>query len=263
MGTFQLTNENYFSIEANKYYWSKSQFASFQRCEAAAMAEVQGRYQREETTSLLVGSYVDAYYSDELDLFFEEHPDVFNKRTGELKADYRHADEIIATINQQPVMTDFMAGKKQEIRTAELFGVPWKIKMDFYLPDERIVDLKIMKDFDSVYNERIGTRQDWIAAWGYDIQGAVYQRIEQLSAGRSEPLPFYILAATKEKVPDIALIHIPQHYLDAALKIVESKIDRFDLIKAGVIAPDRCGSCEFCRRTKVITSPEEYEMLGE
>lgn len=258
-----VTAENYFSLPIMREYWSVSQFKAFDRCEASALAEVQGRYQREETTALLVGSYVDAYYSDELDLFFEEHPDVFNKRTGELKADYRHADEIIAAINRQPALVDFMTGEKQAIRTAELFGVPWKIKMDFYLPDQRIVDLKIMKDFDSVYNDRVGARQDWVTAWGYDIQGAVYQEIERLSSGREKPLPFYILAATKEKVPDVALIHIPQHYLDAALKIVESKIDRFDLIKTGVIDPDRCGTCDYCKKTKVITSPSEYEMLGE
>ena len=257
----EVTQANYFAPGIMQRYWSVSQFKAFERCESAALAEVQGKYQREESTALLVGSYVDAYFSDELEEFTAEHPEIFNKRTGELKADYQRADDVIAAINQQPVLADYLTGQKQEIRTAELFGVPWKIKMDVYLPDERIVDLKVMKDFDSVYDESFGVRRDWIAYWGYDLQGAIYQRVEQISSGRSEPLPFYIVAATKEKVPDLALIHIPQHYLDAALAKVEHDIDRLDLIKSGVIPPSRCERCEYCRRTKLIWSPEEYEML--
>ena len=70
------------------------------------------------------------------------------------------------------------------------------------------------------------------------------------------------MAATKEKIPDVALIHIPQHILDAALKVVESKIDKFDLVKQGYIDPDRCEKCDYCKRTKVITRAVEYE-FGE
>ena len=256
-----VTEQNYFAPHIMKTYWSVSQFKAFDKCEAAALAEVECRYQREETTALLVGSYVDAYFSDELERFTDEHPEIFNKRTGELKADYQRADEVIAAINKQPALVDYLTGEKQVIRTAELFGVPWKIKMDVYLPDERIVDLKVVKDFDTIYEDGFG-RRDWIAYWGYDIQGAVYQKIEQLSSGRSEPLPFYIVAATKERIPDVALIHIQQYVLDNALKVVESKIDRFDLIKEGMIDPDRCGHCEYCKRTKVILGAEEYEMEG-
>ena len=254
-----LTNKNYFSLENQRQYWSMSQFKAFDKCEAAAMAEIKGWYKREETTALLVGSYVDAWFSGEMDDFLLEHSNIISARTGELKADYRHADTIIDTIEVQPVMMDYLTGNKQEIRTAELFGVPWKIKMDVYLPDERIVDLKVVKDFADIYKEGFG-RVSWIQYWGYDIQGAVYQKIEQLSSGRKKPLPFYIAAATKEKIPDVDLIQIPQHILDAALKVVESKIDRFDLVKAGEIAPTRCDTCDYCKRTKVIIAPREYEI---
>ena len=254
-----LTNKNYFSLENQRRYWSVSQFKAFDKCEAAAMAEIKGWYKREETTALLVGSYVDAWFSGEMDDFLLEHSNIISARTGELKADYRHADTIIDTIEVQPVMMDYLTGNKQEIRTAELFGVPWKIKMDVYLPNERIVDLKVVKDFADIYKEGFG-RVSWIQYWGYDIQGAVYQKIEQLSSGRKKPLPFYIAAATKEKIPDVDLIQIPQHILDAALKVVESKIDRFDLVKAGEIAPTRCDTCDYCKRTKVIIAPREYEI---
>ena len=253
-----LTNKNYFSLENQRRYWSVSQFKAFDKCEAAAMAEIKGWYKREETTALLVGSYVDAWFSGEMDDFLLEHSNIISARTGELKADYRHADTIIDTIEVQPVMMDYLTGNKQEIRTAELFGVPWKIKMDVYLPNERIVDLKVVKDFNKIYKEGYGMIS-WIQYWGYDIQGAVYQKVEQLSSGRKKPLPFYIAAATKEKIPDVDLIQIPQHILDAALKVVESKIDRFDLVKHGEIEPNRCETCEFCKTTKILMEPTIYE----
>lgn len=262
MGAFEVTNENYFSSTIMNTYWSVSQFKVFDKCQAQAMAELRGEYQREPSTALLVGSYVDAYFSDELDFFYNEHPEVFNSRTGELKADYRHADEVIAAINRQPVMVDYLTGEKQVIRTGHLFGVDWKIKMDVYRPDERIVDLKVMKDFGRQYKEGAGM-VDWVQYWGYDIQGAIYQKIEQISSGRKKPLPFFLAAATKEKVPDVALIEIPQYVLDAALKVVESKIDTFDLVKTGDIKPERCEHCDWCKQSRLITKPKIYVMEAE
>ena len=38
----KLTNQNYYSQEANKTYMSVSQLKSFMKCEAAAMAELRG-----------------------------------------------------------------------------------------------------------------------------------------------------------------------------------------------------------------------------
>ena len=51
-----LTAENYFSQEAQREYMSASQFKAFDRCEAAAAAELRGEYVRDESTSLLIGS---------------------------------------------------------------------------------------------------------------------------------------------------------------------------------------------------------------
>ena len=39
-----LTNDNYFSQEATKNYWSVSQFKAFQKCEACGLAQVRGQY---------------------------------------------------------------------------------------------------------------------------------------------------------------------------------------------------------------------------
>lgn len=256
MNKEQLTSENYHTRRMNSRYWSVSQFKAFDRCEAAALAELKGEYEREETTALLIGSYVDSYFSGEQERFVADHPEIFNKRTGELKAEYRHADYIIERIKESG-LSNFLAGSLQEIRTAQLFGSLWKIKMDV-LGEDRIVDLKVVKDMGDVYEDGFGWR-DFIAYWGYDVQGAIYQKVEQISSGREKPLPFYLAVATKEKEPDLRLIHIGQEALDTALKTVESKIDRFDLVKLGLIEPERCEKCEYCRRTRQIYGWIEYD----
>jgi len=250
-----LTDRNYHSPEANKAYWSVSLFKAFDRCEAAGLASVNGRYEREETDALLIGSYVDAYFSGELDEFIGIHGDKMFKRNGELMAKFTHANDLIDRVEADSLMMQFLTGDKQKIFTADLFGVPWKIKTDVF-DGKRIVDLKVVKDFEPIYKEGFG-RMSWIEYWGYDIQGAVYQRVIEAVTG--EKLPFYIVAVTKEKTPDIDVIELPQHTLDTALKVVEAKIDRFDLVKMGEIDADRCGRCEYCKQTKILTAPSVFE----
>lgn len=255
----KLSSSNYYSLKAAKEYWSVSQFKSFHKCEAQGLAEVVGEYERDETVSLLVGSYIDSYFSGDLDEFIEAHPEIFNSRTGELKADYRQAEEIIARLERDPFFLEYLEGEKQPIMTAELFGVKWKAKLDV-LHEDRIVDLKIVKDFNSIYEEGFG-RRTWIEYWGYDIQGAIYQKIVEANTGKK--LPFYLAAATKEKVTDYKVIEIPQHYLDAAYQLVGAFIDRYDLIKQGEVPPRRCEKCDYCKRTKRLTRPEIYEREGD
>ena len=252
-----LTSNSYYSDQANMDYWSVSQFKAFDRCEAMGLASARGQYEREETDALLIGSYVDAYFSNELDEFIGVHGDKMFKKNGELYQKFEHANDMIDRVEADPLMMEFLRGQKQVIMSADLFDVPWKIKIDCH-GGSRIVDFKTVKDFEPLYKEGLG-RVSWIEYWGYDIQGAIYQKIEQIVSGRTEPLPFYIVAVTKEKVPDIAVIEIPQHILNTALKIVESKIDRFDLIKSGEIEPERCERCDYCKRTKTLTAPIMFE----
>lgn len=252
-----LTDGNYHGIEANKSYWSVSQFKDFDKCEACGLASARGQYHREETDALLIGSYVDAYFAGTMDEFVGEHSEEMFTKKGTLYAKYEQANKCINAVECQPLMMEYLEGENQVIRTGNLFGVDWKIKMDVY-NGKRIVDLKCVKDFADIYENGFGYRS-WIEYWGYDIQGAVYQKIEQISSQRAEPLPFYIVAVTKEKTPDVAIIRLPQHVLDTALKIVESKIDRFDLVKSGEIPPSRCEKCQYCKETKILTEPSVYE----
>ena len=254
----ELNNDNYFSTEANREYWSVSQFKSFDKCEACGLAESKGLYERPESDALLIGSYVDAYFSDELQDFEQKRGSQMFKKNGEILAKFSHANDMINRIESDPMMLDYLTGEKQTIMSADLFGVEWKIKMDVY-DETRIVDLKTVKDFNDIYDPDYGWRS-WIEWWKYDVQGAIYTRVEQKVTGREKPLPFYLAAVTKEKVPDIKIVHIPDYILDAAFHMVEAKIERFELIKRGYVEPIRCEKCDYCKETKILTGPEEYEI---
>ncbi len=254
----KLTHENYFSREAQMEYMSVSQFKAFEVCEAAALAEVTGDYEREKTTSLLVGSFVDAHFEGTLDIFKAQNPQLF-KRDGTLKSDYVKAYAIINRIEQDDFFMSFMAGEKQVIMTGEISGVPVKVKVDSLLPD-KIVDLKVMKDFEPIFKPEQG-RLNFIEAWRYDLQGAVYQEIVRQNTGKK--LPFYIAAATKEKETDLAVIEVSPAYLELELAIFEEKVMRYDAIKSGAIEPKRCEHCNYCKSTKVLTRAISMEELND
>ena len=179
----RLTSSNYHNKDANQQYWSVSLFKAFDKCEASGLAQVEGQYEREETDALLIGSYVDAYFSGELDEFIKVHGDKMYTRGGTLYAKFARANDMIDAVEAQPLMMEFLEGEHQTIMTAEMFGVPWKIKMDVYQPDKRIVDFKTVKDFKPIYKDGFGF-MDWVSYWGYDIQGAVYQKVVELNTGK-------------------------------------------------------------------------------
>lgn len=250
----RLTKRNYFSQKANREFMSVSQFKSFQTCQAAALAELKGEYSREKTAALLVGSYIDSYFEGTMRAFRNQNPEIF-KRDGALKADYIQANAIIERIERDKLFMGMMSGVKQVIMTGSISGVPIKIKVDSLHPDG-IIDLKIMRDFEPVYDAEKGVLP-WFEAWRYDLQGAVYQEIVRQNTG--EKLPFYLAAATKEKVPDIDIVHINQKTLDFALEEFKTNVEMYDAIKKGIIEPERCEKCEYCKISKQLTVPTESE----
>ena len=253
-----LTHENYYSREANEAYWSASFVKSMLSCPAGALAELQGEYERPDNTALLVGSFVDAYFNgkDDFEKFGKEHPEIFNSRTGGLKSDYRMAQEMIERAEQDNVFMQFMEGEKQKILTGEIAGIPFKAKLDIYVPGQRIVDLKTTRDMEPVYKPGEG-RLSFADYWNWPLQMAVYQWLE------GNMLPCYLAVITKQNPPDIAVIEVPQHVLDAEMVILREKLPYFDAMRQGIIEPDRCGKCAFCRETKKLTGTISLDELTE
>lgn len=253
-----INASNYFSRENTLNYMSVSQFKSFEKCEFSALEEVNGRYSRVESTALLVGSYVDAYYEGTIDLFVANHPEI-RKKDGTLKADYVQAELIIERLKRDEMFSRYMSGEKQAVFTGEIEGVPVKVKVDSYHPGKAIVDLKVMRDFKPIYVPAQG-RLNFIEAWRYDLQGAVYQEIVLQNTGAK--LPFYIAAATKEPTPDLEIFEIPQEVLDVQLDLFRANVRRYQLIKEGLIEPIRCGRCECCKESKVLNKITSWEELN-
>lgn len=253
-----LTAENYYSQEANLAYMSVSQFKDFNGtygkmpCEFSAMEKLAGRWEDEATTAMLVGSYVDSYFEGTLEQFKEENPDIFTQK-GELKAQYKKAEEIIARIERDAYFMKYLSGEKQKIMTFELFGTEWKIKMDSYIPNVAIVDLKIMASITDLKWVKDFGYMDFVRYWGYDIQGAIYQKGVEIITGKK--LPFFIAAATKENQPDIRIIQVTQNYLDEALEVVRMYLPRVLRVKEGIVPPDKCELCDCCRYNRVLTGP--------
>jgi hypothetical protein len=241
-----VNKTNYFSANNNRKYCGSSQFKEFHNCQAKAMAILNGEYVREDSTALLIGSYVDSWFEGTLDQFKLEHPNIF-KKDGTLKAEYEKANAIIDRVNQDELFMKYMGGKKQVIKTGTIEGVPFKIKIDSFHKGKAIVDLKVIKDFEPIWNTERGVKESFIRHWGYDYQAAIYQAIE------GHKLPFYICAVTKEATPDFEVIHIPQDWIDNAMATIRNEIGIIQAIKNGEIEAERCGHCDYCRMTKKLT----------
>lgn len=249
----EINQKNYYTPELSKQFQSVSQFKNFLECPARTMAELSGEFTRESNTAMLIGSYVDAWCEGTLEQFKSDHPEIFLKNGG-LKADFVQADAIIQRISADPEFMRYLDGEKQVIFTGEIENVPFKGKLDSYHAGKCIVDLKVMRDFEPIWKN--GRKRHFIEAWGYDIQGAVYQELVFQATG--EKLPFVICAVTKEKVPDLAILEIPQERLDACLALVKSRAPEFQKIKNGEIPPERCESCDFCKMTKKLSGAINY-----
>lgn len=275
MPRLKLTAENYYSQAANMEYMSTSQWKSFAKCEAAAMAELRGEWNRPQTTALLVGSYVDAYFSGELEQFKLEHPELF-KKDGSLKAEFQNAQAIAERLEQDELARMLLSGKHQIIKTGKIAGVWFKAKFDSLLTAKQveaickkfpqvnelvpfggamIVDLKCMRDFEPVWDAEILEKVSFIDYWGYDKQGAIYQKLD------NRMLPFVIVGVTKEAEPDITALHIPDEELSFALAEVEETAPRYAAIKRGEIEPVGCGKCAYCRSKKRLTSIRNYKKV--
>lgn len=295
-----LTNNNYYSKEANKAYMSVSQFKDFTKCEAMAMAKLNGEFEQSKTTALLVGSYVDSYFEGTLEEFKETNTEIFSVKIFEdentakllpeeyltkngtiktnklseakklfpeafvktltLKSDYIQAETIIKRVEKDKLFMKYMAGKKQIIRTGELFGAKWKIKIDSLCKD-KIVDLKCMRSMDRIMG------MSFVEHWHYDWQMAIYREIERFSRQKKRKknvpaLETYLAVATKETPTNLEIIHIPDWHLQECLDEIEKLMPRVLEVKSGQAEPERCGVCEYCRQTKVLKEPIEFDEVG-
>lgn len=259
----ELNHDNYFSSEADREYFSVSQFKAFRQCEAKTMAKLNGTWVDGDNDAFTLGSYVHLWSEGgNLGEFRAAHPEMF-KKDGTLLKKYEVADKMIQTLAEDPLIEKVREGQKEVIMTGDLFGTPWKIMIDIYNPSKGVfVDLKTTREISKKYwNEELRVKQNFVEFYDYLLQMAVYAEVERLNRGADNYLQPHIIAVSKEEIPDKAVILVGTEFIKDKLLEVETLLPRLINVKTGQEEPSRCEHCDYCRSTKKIDKIVHYAEL--
>jgi hypothetical protein len=258
----QLTEKNYYSQEANNEFFSYSLYKDFCKCEAAAMAKL-GGWQPPKSTALLVGSYTHTAFEGAaaLEKFKAENPEIFLKN-GELKAEYRQANTMIETVQNDRLMMISLEGQKEVIVTGELGGVKWKCKLDVLNVEKGFFsDLKTCANLsDKVWDKKERVWRHFVEAYGYIGQMALYQEIAGQTYG---PLDPFMAIVTKETPPDKKVICFSPERLEEELEKIKVNLPRIIEVKTGKVKPEPCGKCAYCRETQKLSRVYDFDEICE
>lgn len=255
-----LNPENYYSLDANHAYMSATRLKGYISCEARQHAIDTGAWAEEPTDAMLAGSYVHAVVEGSMESFRAEHPEMFVK-SSELKATFRQADEMAKTLLSDTFVRSMLTGQHEEIVTAELFGVPFKAKIDVLHPT-RIVDVKTV----SKLNERVWSPMDgryvgWIEDRKYLMQLSIYTELVRLTYEEDEWRLPLIVAVTKENPPDKAILAVDEATISDELQKVREHLPHVMDVALGLMEPVRCEHCAYCRATKQIKRIIQWQDL--
>lgn len=220
-------------------------------CEAKGLAEWNEEYTTEPTQAMMLGSFVDALSQgdDVYRAFLMAHPEIC-KRGGDLRAEYVKAYEDWKNVSERDqVWMSYLQGDKQTHLVGEIDGVPFHGYTDF-LTDDKIVDLKYTRNIQPEWN---GT--SWAKSRHHDIRMAIYHAL----AGGDKKC--YLAALTKETPYDHDILEVSPYTMAEAMEEVHKYMPRLKAILSGEIQPERCGHCEYCRATKLVTAPRDSEAV--
>lgn len=263
-----LNEENYHSSEACLTWLDCSTYknvvgtAGRKGCECRALAIAKGEYVEPKTEALLVGSYCDSFFDNSLTQFCADNmDDVFTKasikkfdKSGdpddlERLTAFKQADIMIQRATREPMFMRYVEGETQKILTAEIEGVPIRVKLDSY-DGKRITDVKTAASItETYYAKDLGQRLNFAEYYGYIEQAYFYTTAVEQNYGKH--LPFYLAVITKEKHnniphPRVAVIQIPDKLIMDKGAEIKAKIkDVWSLIQ-GEYDPIPCGTCEWC-----------------
>lgn len=255
-----LTNENYFSKEADIEYMSVSQWKLFNECEAKALATIQGQEDATYKEAFLEGQLFEELVSGDSKLFIAQHPELISTRgstAGQLKSSYIKVINAAEKFNSQKFFIDIIEKcEKQTILTGEICDIKIKCKLDLFDKETNsIYDIKCMKDFKETWDKLERCYKPWYYTYNYVLQLAVYRELVRQNFG--EPKEIGLIAATKEDIPNIEALTFSPELLDLELANFKLKIKRYDDIKKGKIVPTQCGCCDYCKSIKTINEFEE------
>lgn len=262
----KLDDSNYYTPEANLAYLDCSTYKNVvgtpgrKGCECRALAIAKGEYVQPKTSALLLGSYVDRYFDgtlaefmiDEMEnLYTKASIKKFNEGKGDLEllSDYKMADVMIKRAIKEPLFMKYVKGETQLILTAEINGVPIRVKLDSY-DGHRITDVKTVASIsDTFYAADLGQRLNFAEYWGYIEQAYFYKEAVRQNFGKD--VPFYLACITKEKYnnephPRVAVIQVPEKIIADKGEEIKQNIHRVWSLIQGEFEPIPCGTCEWC-----------------
>jgi hypothetical protein len=274
----KITQENYYSAEAEQEYLTCSQVKTYLDCPARWQASRSALVKPAETPALFSGNYVDCALT-EPDKFAEfcvlNKEKIYNKGTKDKKsglypykdkkADIVMLDNIIARVRRDEKFMEFLTGESQLIITIDdFYGHKYKCRLDIVDWDNmRIVDLKTCRDIDAEEWVKLDSGKNvkvpWIAYWRYPMQLALYR--EAIRQKFSVKMRAYIAAVEKKDVPGFRIFDMTnENFLNAELKFAVGIMDRMKQDKDKSIDDiDRCGKCEWCKSTMSIKEPVMFE----
>ena len=256
----QLTQENYFSKEADLEYMSVSQWKLFNECETKALATIQEQEDAMYKDAFLQGQLFEALVSGDGKLFIAKHPELISSRgatAGQLKSEFKAVEKAAEKFNSQQFFRNIIDKcEKQVILTGEISGVKIKCALDLFDKETNsIYDIKCMKDFKETWDKSEKAYKPWYYTYNYVLQLAVYREIVRQNFG--EPTKLGLLAATKEDAPDVDALSFDSGLLDLEIEKFKSLINRYDDIKKGKTSPNVCGCCDYCKKIKNIEKWKE------
>lgn len=128
--------------------------------------------------------------------------------------------------------------------------------MIVFILGKLITDLKVIKDFDLIWNKETRQKENFINYYDYIIQAALYQEIVKQNTGKQ--LPFIIAACTKQEYSERALLSIPQEEMNLKLEFLKSYLPHIKELKDGKVKPTYCGKCNYCLSKKKTEKIYDY-----
>ena len=236
----------------HKNYLSVSAYKGLQECSAKQVAKDLGLFVEPPTKPMLIGSYVDAYFSGTLADFKNNNPQIF-KKDGNLYADFEMAEDIIAFIKKDALLMKYLTGDKMQFEVkGTIAGVEWLGYIDSLHTGKAIVDLKVVADlYTKVWSTTENMYVHFIESYGYDKQAAIYQELYFQMTG--ERLPVFLAMVTKQQPYfDKAIVQIPQGRMDYLIDEMSEKAPALLSMRNGSEPVKRCEKCEYCRSTKML-----------
>lgn len=232
--------EGYHAATRRGEYLSSHMLAIFRQCPALYKKKLDGLIEEKPSTAYAMGSATHKMILEGPDEFFKEYmasEGPVNPKTGapygkttkaysewivhqEKKVvsleEWYQIQHLNSSVHDHPIANDLLSfGYAERTVRASLCDVPCQIRVDWFNPDEGIVDLKTCADLD--WFEPDAKR------YGYVYQMAFYRQVLRVALGAT--VPVHMIAVEKAEPYRTGVWRIPEDVLDAAENVNLMRIE--------------------------------------